>query len=82
VVFAAQVVSLRSLVVTRVACGHSHTLVVANATAYSFGRGDSGQLGLGPTVTSALVPTVVLGVSDLSPSLPPSSLTHSLFPFP
>ena len=54
-----QVTSLRSSQVKAVSCGERHTLVIVEYAAYSFGSGENGQLGLGPGITFAAVPTLV-----------------------
>ena len=56
----------RRLVVTQVACGATHTLVVADDVAYAFGTGGKGQLGLGRDVHVAHRPTAIASVRGVA----------------
>lgn len=53
-------------VVTSVALGTDHTLVIANGQVYSWGDNQSGQLGLGPGAisNSSTAPTLLFDLSD------------------
>ncbi|CAI7885621.1 unnamed protein product [Closterium sp. NIES-53] len=72
------VASLCGRPIKHIACGDCHCIAVdANGTAFSWGRNQNGQLGLG-TLDDALVPTQITALAVTS--LGPGTLDNALVP--